>query len=208
MIQHRLPLLLQLPLEQGLLQQGRPMLLIEGLQGRSLAAGQCSRPGPPGLARVELPQHDKAAVIHEPIALLLAPGRKGLLGGLIPAWVVLQQRLRQGCGAALGEFKVQSPGLPASGNGAQILLREQAGLHQGIGIQEPGVQGEGAGGAVGGAQAVGGGQGQHLPGLDALAGEGIDPLVGGGPKGPAGRCARQRRDVQQDPSAPHGLGSL
>ena len=94
------------------------------------------------------------------------------------------------------------------GESAQVFSAEETSGQQRLRVQEPGIQRERTRGAVGGAQTVGGRQRQDLPGLNALTGKRLHPLVGSRPKRPAGRRPREGRDVQQDPGASHGLGSL
>ena len=80
-----LPLPLEMPLEQGLLQQGYGLLLLELAQGRALMLSQGSGPVPPGLVGVDPADHHETAVILQPMALLAAPAIEGLVrtGGLI-----------------------------------------------------------------------------------------------------------------------------
>ena len=74
-----LPLPLEMPLEQGLLQQGYGLLLLELAQGRVLVLGQGSGPVPPGLVGIDPADHHETAVVLQPMALLAAPAIKGLV---------------------------------------------------------------------------------------------------------------------------------
>ena len=155
-----LPLPLEMPLEQGLLQQGYGLLLLELAQGRALMLGQGSGPVPPGLVGVDPADHHETAVILQPMALLAAPAIEGLVrtGGLIgPA---LGKGLPQGFGAPGHQLQGHRPthrrwGQGLTGRCVGRLAQETIG-HQGIGVEQPGVEGRPAGGAVGRAGGIGG----------------------------------------------------
>ena len=97
--------------------------------------------------------------------------------------------------------------------GLEIAPGEQV-----LGINEPGIQGRTAGGAVGRTRPVGGGQGKNLPDIDPMPGEQLDPPARRRAHGAAGGGARQGRRVEQDAAGPrrafggvrggtHGRGS-
>ena len=78
------PLDLQLPLHQGLLQQGVLLVPVERCQGPALAPGQGFGPLPPRFLALKAAQDHEAAMVREPEGLLGRPLRKGpLLGGAL-----------------------------------------------------------------------------------------------------------------------------
>ncbi len=198
-----LPLPLQLPLNQGLLQQRPGGVTIQLAQGQAASPRQGPGPGPPGLLAVALAQHHEAAVVAQPVVLLAPPAGEGLLALLALGRPALQQARPQSRGPQPCRLQVK----PLAAAGGQILgsggVEEPLG-HQRVGIEEPGVEGEAAGGAVGGAGAVGGGQGQQLPGGDAGGGQLVDPLASRQAEGSAARSARQGGGMEQHAALPDG----
>ena len=206
-IQQGLPLPLQLPLQQGLLQQGRRLLTVEPGQGRALPARQGGRPLPPGFTAALLAQHRETAMVDQPIRQPLAPLAKGLTLGLGPTRIALQQQRRQPLGPGGRQREIKAIGSGCLGQRLQIGAIQQAIGHQLSTIQQPGVEGKATGGAVGRAKPIGGGQGQQLPGADAVVGQRIDPAMGHCAQAAAAGRTRQGGGVQQDAGAPHGVGS-
>ena len=205
-----LPLGLKLPREQAFLQQGLAVFPLQGPQGAALTAGQGARPFPPGLVRLEPAQHHEQGVVPQPAALAAPPALKGLP----PLRRLLGPAAGQGAGDGLGPLRgqggIEPPGW-AVRQGVTVLGTDQARLHQVVGIDQPGVEGRAAGGAVGRAGAVGGGQGQHLPDPDPLPAEQVDPGAGLGAEAAAAAAAGEGGGVEQDAAAAggmaHGLGS-
>ena len=187
-------------MHQGLLQQGIALVALELGQGPGLAAGQGGGPLPPGRLAVEPAQHHEAAMVLEPELLLQAPGLKGAaleLGLLRPA---LEQQPGQDLGA-LGRRRQVEAGAGARRQVLQVELLQQAVLHQALAIEQPGVEGKAAGGAVGGTAGIGGGQGQQLPHPHTLGGEQLDPSCSGLTETAAGRGTGQGRGVQEHSAA-------
>ena len=87
-----LPLALQVPLQQGFLQQNRGQLSARLGQGSPLALGQGRRPLPPGLAAMAAAQGHKQAVILQPWGLAAAPAAEFRL----PFWALGRPGLGQG----------------------------------------------------------------------------------------------------------------
>ena len=79
-----LPLALQLPLKQLLLQQPIGMIGGNSRQGAALTLGQGRRPLPPGLAALEPADHHEKGVVWQPAPLAAPPAGKSplLLCGL------------------------------------------------------------------------------------------------------------------------------
>ena len=194
------PLDLQLPLQQGLLQQGVLLVPVERGQGPALAAGQGFGPLPPGRLAVEPAQHHEAAMVLQPELLLEGPGFKAAALVLALVRPALPQPASQELGA-LGRRRQVEAGAGARRQGIEVSRLQQAVVHQGLAIEQPGVEGKAAGGAIGGAAAIGGGQGQQLPHPHALGGEQLNPGGGGLAKTAAGRGSGQGRGVQQHSAA-------
>ena len=72
-----LPLAIEVPLEQLLLQQIILMITFPGLQHVLIVPGQPCCPLPPGLMVVLLPQHHEGRMILQPTGLIVAPVMKG-----------------------------------------------------------------------------------------------------------------------------------
>ena len=192
------PLALELPLEQFFRQEPAGLLRRDPAQGLALTPGQGLGPHPPGLAPLEAPNHHEKGVVGQPAPLAAAPAGEGLL---------LLGRLRRPAagqgfphGLAAGRHGVQIQAACPSGRPRQHLQvgpLQKALLYQLLAVEQPGVEGRATGGAVGGAGAVGGGQGQQLPNPDAVAAEQGQPVLAGLAKAAAAPGARQGRGMEQ-----------
>ena len=187
-------------MHQGLLQQGVLLVPVELGQGPGLAAGLGLRPLPPGQLAVEPAQHHEAAMVLEPELLLEGPGFKAAALVFALFRPALQQQAGQNLGA-LGRRHQVEAGAGARRQVHEVVLFQQAVLNQPLAIEQPRVEGKAAGGAIGGAAAIGGGQGQQLPHPHALGGEQLNPGGGGLTKTAAGRGSGQGRGVQQHSAA-------
>ena len=78
-------------------------------------------------------------------------------------------------------------------------------LPQPLTIQQPGVEGRAARGAVGRTGAVGGSKGQQLPNANAMATEEVKPIEGSLAKAAATTLTGQGGGVQQHPGMAVGL---
>ena len=139
-------------------------------------------------------------MVGEPEGLLGRPLRKGpLLGGALLG-PTLSEQPGQVVAAQGGRSQVEEIAA-ARGQARQVSGLQQAVVDQGLAIEQPGVEGKATGGAVGGAAAIGGGQGQQLPHPHALGGEQLNPGGSGLTKTAAGRGSGQGRGVQQHSAA-------
>ena len=120
------PLDLQLPLEQGLLQQGVLLVPVECGQGPALAAGQGFGPLPPGRLAVEPAQHHEAAMVLQPELLLEGPGVKAAALVFVLVRPALQQLAGQELGALGRRRQVEA------GAGARRQVVEVARLQQAV----------------------------------------------------------------------------
>ena len=192
-----LPLPLQLPLHQRLPQQGRRLVLVEAAQGLALALGQGLGPLPPGAAPLQIPQHHEAAVIRQPVALAAAPAlKRPLASGGLPRPAAQQPR-RQIAALGLGSIWVCRIWICRISICSGIAGIQKTLFHQQLGVEQFGVERRTAGGAVGGAGAVGGSQRQQLPGRHAAAPQQLNPGQGAGAKTTAGAGPRQGGGMQQ-----------
>jgi hypothetical protein len=91
--------------------------------------------------------------------------------------VTPQQRRSQPIGALIGSGQIQLTWITTLGQSIEVSRFQQPAGHQLLAIQQPGIQSKAAGGAIGRAEGIRRGQGQKLPGLDAVICQPIKPLV-------------------------------
>ena len=206
-LQQPLPLPLQLPLQQGFPLEGLGVLTFERLECGAAATGQRCRPLPPGPLLILAAQHHVAAVVLQPERLKGAPVRQCPVLMIGPVGGATQQRLGQQVRTLIRQGDVEMLRITAAGQRLQIGGRDQAIEHQLLTVEQPGIEGEAAGGAVRRAGAIGGGQRQQLPAADALISQGIDPGMGHAAEAAAGRRARQGRGMEQNAGPPHRVGN-
>jgi hypothetical protein len=135
-----LPLPLQMPLQQGFLQKGLPLLGCRSGQGAAGAAHQLGRPLPPRPEPMAATQGHEQTMILEPETLAVGPEAKRpvLLRRLFgPA---LPQGLPQGQGSGSGHLR-HHPLRASPRQGMQIGRLQGSTGHQILPIQQPGVEG-------------------------------------------------------------------
>ena len=206
-----LPLLLELPLQQGLRQQLLFPLPSQVGQDPAVALRQGGGPLPPGSTLVLAAQHHEQAMVAKPGALLAPPASEGLLPAHILGGPVAGQgacdRLRPG----RGQGRIQ-PCCASGGELGVIAGADQAIGEQIIRIDQPGVEGGSARRAVRGTGAIGGGQGEDLPHPHALQAQQVDPGAGGGSEGAAAGGAGKGGGVEQHTAVTvggtHGVGRV
>ena len=164
------PLPFAAPLQQGLFEKVVGPAPLQETQGAGMALGERAGPLPPGPPPMDAAQHHEAAVIAQPGRLGPLPDPESLLqrrGLLRPAD---PQGHTEGRCPLNGQTQIEHiapivrTGKPVAIGGAEPALG-----HQVVDIDQPGVEGRAAGGAVGRAGAVGGGEGQQLPNANAMA---------------------------------------
>ena len=200
----RLPLPVEMPLDQPFPQQGVGVLFCPGPQCFAVMPGQGAGPVPPGRA-VLIMQNTESGMVIEPGSLLLGPGAEG--GVLF--WILvrpgLEQRISQGIGPTLSKVEIHPLVLLqrciSAWSGPEGVQVNEPLIGQVLAIEEPGVQGIARGRAVGRSGGIRRGQGEHLPDADAMVGQQLEPTAAGFAKAAADGAARQGSGMQQHPGA-------
>ena len=188
-----LPLTVEMPLHQPLLEQLISMVCRPRAQRPRVMTGQRFRPGPPGGLLLPV-KHGEEDMVLKP-ALVSAPCGEQTLSLGVLLRPVLQQGVAKGVTALIRQLEIQwtNPLSRSVGprQGRLGIVGDEALLAEIRRIQEPGVQGEAGRGAVRGSGGIGRSQRQHLPDTDAVVGQLPHPATARLTEASADRTSRQ-----------------